>query len=91
MTAEGKAPLWTLPDRLRKAHQAGGSVAAVLRAERDCGKVWLIRHLLEAFDFEIDLAVATAVVEALSDHDDHQVDAQLETALPDKFKMTSQP
>jgi hypothetical protein len=89
-TTEGK-PHWTMPGRLRRAHQSGGSVAAVLRAERACGKVWLIRHLLEAFDFEIDLAVAAAVVEALSDHHDHQIDAQFETALPDKFKITSQP
>jgi hypothetical protein len=56
-------------------------VAAALRANRSCGTMWLIRHLREAFDFEIDLATARAVVEALDDHDDPYVDALLESRV----------
>jgi hypothetical protein len=69
---------WELPDLLREGRRSGRGVAATLRANRSCGKIWLIRHLCEAFDFEIDLATARTVVEALDDHDDPHVDKLLE-------------
>jgi hypothetical protein len=82
---EDEKPHWSLPDRLRNAHRRGDSVAAILRVEQACGRMWLTRHLLEAFDFEIDLAAALAVVDALCRHVDSRTDAQLEAALPAKF------
>jgi hypothetical protein len=72
---------WELPDLLREDRRSGRGVAATLRANRSCGTMWLTRHLLEAFDFEIDLATARAVVEALDDHGDSHVDGLIEATV----------
>ncbi|GCD97053.1 hypothetical protein [Embleya hyalina] len=75
---------WNLPDRIRDAHRSGYSIAPILRTEHvRAGRMWLIRHLLEAFGFDqgIELGAAMGIVDQALDHNDRGADALLQAAL----------